>query len=144
MVMARCPGEYGGGWEGWRSRPDQTAQPWECSSPLRRKKGRTVEDLSANFNTRWMFYFHMCGGGLVLQCKQRKHFGICGASSICHGFEPLSLFQHLILQSRHSHQSISRVVEKQMFHHQAGPSSRSVCSIKTDNGGKRLVWLKER
>lgn len=70
----------------------------ELSSSLRRKKGRTVTDLSANFNIRWMVYFYLCGGGLVLQCKQRhrltdgKHFAIRGASSICHCFDPTSLF----------------------------------------------------
>lgn len=97
-----------------QARPDRSAvgvaksvlEP-ECSSPLRRKKGRTVEvDLWANLNIRWMVYFYVCGGGLVLQCKQRKHFVIRGASSICHGFDPLSLFQHFVLQTRHLHQSI--------------------------------------
>ncbi|KAF6737683.1 hypothetical protein FQA47_024903 [Oryzias melastigma] len=32
LILWSCPdtqGEYGGGWEGWRSRPVQTAQAWE-------------------------------------------------------------------------------------------------------------------
>lgn len=39
----------------------------ELSGPLRRKKGRTVIDFQADFNiVRWMVYFYLCGGGLVL------------------------------------------------------------------------------
>lgn len=80
-----------------RGSSEVSVEPELCS-PLRRKKGRTVIDLSANFNIRWMVYFYLCGGGLVLQCKQRnhladgKHLAICGASSICHRFDPTSLF----------------------------------------------------
>lgn len=46
----------------------------ELSTPLRRKKGRTDKDLLENFSiVRWMaVYFYSCGGGVVLQCKQRN------------------------------------------------------------------------